>query len=281
MKRTILGGMAIAALTTVTTFGCQSAEERQGQELRQALRQDIDEIEALKRQKIALMRERMEVVDAVIQSFKTLYDSGIKDAKEIMDLAVRFATRKARSKRAIESAEERLPKKLTGLRQDVEECTDAELPMLYYGVRWEKTNAEGAVAGQKEGLEWDQMEKRSIEDPTVPAPRPSSTVLLEPSSPPPPPAWPLEEIRKGLSKRIDEIEQIHQQIHQMVIAELQAIQPQIVKPVQRPPPRRQEVVIFRGRLSRARGLELGRLERDIASAMRKAKGQLTQAREKL
>ena len=225
MKGTILGGMAIAVLTTLTTFGCQSSEERQGQELRQALRQIVDEIEALKRQEIALMRERIEVVDAGLQSLETLSGSGIKDfarAEEIM----RLATRKAKIKRAIESAEEQLPKKLAELRQDVEEYTDAELPMLDFGVRWEKTNVEGAVAGEKESLEWDQMEKRSIEDPT--APRPASTASLEPSSPPPTPSWPLAEIREGLSKRIDEVEQIHQ----MVIAELQAIQAKMVKPIQ-------------------------------------------------
>ena len=49
MKRTILGGMAIAELTTLTTFGSQSAEKRRGQELRQALRQVVDEIEVLMR----------------------------------------------------------------------------------------------------------------------------------------------------------------------------------------------------------------------------------------
>ena len=272
MKRTILGGMAIAVLTTLTTFGGQSSEERQGQELRQALRQIVDEIEALKRQKIALMRERIELVDTGMQSLETLSGSGIKDfarAEEIM----RLATRKAKIKRAIESAEEQLPKKLAELRQDVEEYTDAELPMLDFGVRWEKTNVEGAVAGEKESLEWDQMEKRSIEDPT--APRPSSAASLEPSSPAPPPAWPLAEIREGLSKRIDEVEQIHQ----MVIAELQAIRPQMVKPIQGF--FHQEVLHLRGRLSSAKGHELGRVERSIASAKRQAKGQLAQVREKL
>ena len=60
----------------------------------------------------------------------------------------------------------------------------------------------------------------------------------------------------------------------MGIMELQAIQPQMVKPVQRT--LRQKVFILRSRLRRARGLELGEMERDI----RQAEGQLAQTREK-
>ena len=45
MKGRIVGGVLLVALAA---FGCQSAEERQAQELRQALRQIVDEIEELR-----------------------------------------------------------------------------------------------------------------------------------------------------------------------------------------------------------------------------------------
>ena len=73
-------------------------------------------------------------------------------AREIM----RLATHRTSVKRTLEPAEDRLPKKLAELRQDVEEYTDAELPMLDFGVRWEKTEAENAVEHAKEMVEWVQ-----------------------------------------------------------------------------------------------------------------------------
>jgi len=54
MTRRILGGLVLTALAVV---GCQSAEERQAQELRQALRQIVDEIEELRREEIELLRD--------------------------------------------------------------------------------------------------------------------------------------------------------------------------------------------------------------------------------
>ena len=116
-----------------------------------SLRQVVDEIEVLKREEIALLRDHIEVVDAAM-SLKTLSGRETKDramAREIM----RLATHRTSVKRTLESAEDRLPKKLAELRPDVEEYTDAELPMLDFGVRWEKTEAENAVEHAKEMVE--------------------------------------------------------------------------------------------------------------------------------
>lgn len=57
--------------------------------MRQTLRQVVDEIEVLKREEIALLRDHIEVVDAAM-SLKTLSDRETKDramAREIMRLA--------------------------------------------------------------------------------------------------------------------------------------------------------------------------------------------------
>ena len=267
MNRTILGGVAIAALATLTTFGGQSAEERRGQELRQALRQIVDEIEALKQEEIALLGERIQVLEVTLKA-----RSGSGDPKDF-DFAkyvLGLNSRMKRDKRTLETAEAQLPKKLAELRQDVEKYTDAELPMLDFGLRWEKTEAESAVEHAKETLEWDQQKQ------------PSKMVSLEAPAPPPTPAWPLAEIREGLSKRIDEIEQIHQ----MVIAKLQARQEAEVNQQRKreigdlvvvtQARGRHDILFLRGRLSRARGYDLGRVERSIASGERQAEGRLAE-----
>ena len=54
---------ALAAILTLTAFGCQSGEQRQANELREALVQLTDEIEQLNQEEIAAWRERKEVVD--------------------------------------------------------------------------------------------------------------------------------------------------------------------------------------------------------------------------
>lgn len=237
MRRIIFCGAAIA---TLTTFGGQSAGKKQPQALRQSLRQIVDEVEALRREEITLLRELIAVETR--NSF--------------------------RYRRRVVSAERNLAKTLAELRQDIKEYPDAELPMLDLGVRWERTEAKSAVKVLKESLEWEQQG------------RPSTAVSLEPPATPPPPDWPLEEIRQGLSKRIDKIEETHQK----TIAKLQALQAgqssqrqkrearTVVKATQGN--QRHEMLFLRNRLRSAKDHDLGKIERAISSAERQAKGRL-------
>ena len=59
MTRRTLGGLA---LLTLAGFGCQSAEERQAQELRQALLEIDDDVEELQREEIAVLEQLKEIV---------------------------------------------------------------------------------------------------------------------------------------------------------------------------------------------------------------------------
>ena len=185
MTRRVVGGVLLVALGA---FGCQSAEERQAQELRQALRQIVDEIEELRREEIELLRQRKEVVDAT-PSFKTQW------GYETMDRA------RATAKSVLEAAELRLPETVAELRREVEEYTDAELPMFSRTVRGRKTGAERSVEKAKKGLTTAQQEKKAAEQRAAKEAAP-------------------EEFRAELSARIDEVDQIYGRIIS-VLQELQ------------------------------------------------------------
>ncbi|MDE0354700.1 MAG: hypothetical protein OXU64_02985 [Gemmatimonadota bacterium] len=278
------------ALLTLVGFGCQSAEERQAQELRQALRQIVDEIEELRREEIELLRQRKEVVDAT-PSFKTQW------GYETM------ASSRVYAKQGLESAEQRLPKMLSELRQEVEEYTDAELPMLAMAVRGRKTGAERAVEEAKKGLAQAKREKEEAEvaakeraaaaKPIKPKPqntaaraRPAPPKKPAPPTPPPPTKTP-EEIRAELSKRIEEVDGIHEK----VISTLQAVQEAQTDKWQKRwagdavtsarIARKQDSNRLRLRLERAKDGGLGLVEQSIASVKRQAEGQLAQAQGKL
>ena len=202
------------------------------------------------------MRERIQVLEVTL---KARSGSGDPNDFDFVKYILGLNSKMKRDKRALETAEAQLPKKIAELRQDVEKYTDAELPMLDFGLRWEKTHAENAVEHAKEPID----------------PKPfSKAVSLDPSPPLPTPAWPLTEIREGLSKRIDEVEEVYR----IVIAELQARQEAEVNQQRKreigdlvvvtQARGRHEISSLRGRLPRTKGHELGRLEREIASINR-------------
>ena len=296
MKGRIVVGMAFLILAG---SGCQSAEERQAQELREALRQIVDEIEELRREEIELLRRRKEVVDAT-PSFKT--DWGYET----------MASSRVYAKQGLESAEQRLPKTLAELREEVEGYMDAELPMLAMAVRGRKTAAERAVEEAKNRLAQAEQEKKAAEAKAAAKERaaaqrvrtakpvkakaqkiaPAAARPAAPKKPaaPPPPSPPTkspEEVRAELAKRIEEVDGIHEQ----VISTLQAVQEAKTDQWQKRwagdavtmarMARNQDNQRLRLRLERAKDRGLGRVERSIASVKRQAEGQLAQAQQKL
>ena len=146
------------------------------------------------------MRQRKEVVDAT-PSFKTQW------GYETM------ASSRVYAKQGLESAEQRLPKMLSELRQEVEEYTDAELPMLAMGVRGRKTAAERKRSAKKTVAAKPVKSEKAATRPAPP----------EKAAPPPPPPAPTktpEEIRAELLKGIEEVDGIHEK----VISTIQAVQ---------------------------------------------------------
>ena len=296
MTRRILGGLALAVLTA---FGCQSAEERQAQELRSALRQIVDEIEELGEEEIALLQQRKEVVDSSPSSKDRFgYDP--------------FATARVLAIRLLKSAEEGGPERVAKLREQIEEFTDPELPMLAMAVRGRKTAAERAVEEAKKGLAQAEREKEAAEakaaakeraaaerkrpakkkvtpkpsKPTRPAVPAAPKKVVPPPTPPPPTKSP-EEIRAEFSKRIDEVDGIHEK----VISTLQAVQEAQTDQWQKrwardavtmaTMTRKQDVGRLRQQLERAKDSGLGLVDRSLASLNRQAEGQLAQAQQKL
>lgn len=255
MKRTIVVGMA---LLTLVGFGCQSAEERQAQELRQALRQIVDEIEELGEEEIELLRQRKEVVDAT-PSFKTQW------GYETMDRARETA------KSALEAAEQRLPEMLGELRREVEEYTDAELPMLAMPVRGRKSGAERAVETAKKGLAQAEGEKKAAEDRAAKESDPAA-------------------YRRELAKQIDEVDQIHQKVISTLQAVLNALPPETGQwqrsrargaVTTAKTSRHQVAGILQREIANAKDGHLAITEGTIASRKRLAETQLVQAQRKL
>ena len=104
---------ALAAILTLTAFGCQSGEQRQANELREALVQLTDEIEQLNQEEIAAWRERKEVVDTSPPPRKQFQRSSEPFIQRS------HARAKQRALRQLESAQKSRAENLAELRQKI------------------------------------------------------------------------------------------------------------------------------------------------------------------
>ena len=136
--------IALTAILALAVSGCQSAEQRQANELRQTLVRLTDEIEKLDQEEIVALRARKEVLDASPSS------------------GLFFGVLREAAKSNLESAEKRLPERLAELRKQVEEYTDLELAALARRVRAEKNIAVARVQSAQERLQKDRRRKKEV-----------------------------------------------------------------------------------------------------------------------
>ena len=203
MKQTIT---ALAIALVLTTFGCQSAEQRQANELREALTELVDEIEELNEEEIATLQERKEVIDASPPA------SGFE--------AFEFGPSAAQGD--LESAERRVERQAE-VRKEVEEYTDPELPMLALIVRGMKEAAERQVESARTKLRRAEERKKALEEqaaaPKKPLPKRTASPRSQnqvssggterASSPPVVPKPDPAKLREEFRKEIDEVDALH------------------------------------------------------------------------
>ena len=217
MKRTIT---ALAIALVLTTFGCQSGEEKQANELREALIQLVDEIEQLNEEEIATVRKLKEVMDA----------SPPVGNREP------FEFRPSTVQKHLKRAEDR-PGRVAELRKVLEEYTDPELPMLALSVRGRREQAEKNVESARQKLQKAEERKKTLEEqaaaPKKPLPKRTASprsrnqvssggaerASSQPAVPKPDPAKLREEFRK----EIDVVDALHGELieHLKTIQEAQ------------------------------------------------------------
>ena len=217
MKRTIT---ALAIALVLTTFGCQSGEEKQANELREALIQLVDEIEQLNEEEIATVRKLKEVMDA----------SPPVGNREP------FEFRPSTVQKHLKRAEDR-PGRVAELRKVLEEYTDPELPMLALSVRGRRAQAEKNVESARQKLQKAEERKKTLEEqaaaPKKPLPKRTASprsrnqvssggaerASSQPAVPKPDPAKLREEFRK----EIDVVDALHGELieHLKTIQEAQ------------------------------------------------------------
>ena len=212
--------MSLSVILTLVAFGCQSAEQRQANELRGTLLRLVDEIAQLNQEEIATLREWKEVIDASPPSRGW------------------FAISPASAAQTLEATEKSSPKLLAKLRQQVEEYTDPELPALAQIIRARKAAAKNSSESAQRRLQQAQERKNAAEEqakqaPPKPVPErkvPSAVSAREASNPPPaaPKGFFTQideglaagaakaqrdrvELRQSLSQQIDELDQIYGQ----------------------------------------------------------------------
>ena len=134
MKRTILVGLAVV---TLVMFGCQSGEERQAQELREALLEIVDEVEELKREQIAVLEQQKQTV-ATLPPPNFLKGWGWPSKKGVQS--------------EIESAEKQLKERPREVRAQIEEYADLELPGLAKAIRALRVIAKGSLETEQNQL---------------------------------------------------------------------------------------------------------------------------------
>ncbi len=217
MKRTIT---ALAIALVLTSFGCQSGEEKQANELREALIQLVDEIEQLNEEAIATVRKLKEVMDASPPV-------GNREPFEFRPSTVQMH---------LKHAEDR-PGRVAELRKVVEEYTDPELPMLAPSVRRMREQAEKNVESARQKLQKAEERKKTLEEqaaaPKKPLPKRTASprsrnqvssggaerASSQPAVPKPDPAKLREEFRK----EIDVVDALHGELieHLKTIQEAQ------------------------------------------------------------
>ena len=217
MKRTIT---ALAIALVLTTFGCQSGEEKQANELREALIQLVDEIEPLNEEAIATVRKLKEVMDASPPV-------GYREP---------FEFRPSTVQRDLKRAEDR-PGRVAELRKVVEKYTAPELPRLAPLVRSMREQAEKNVESARQKLQKAEERKKTLEEqaaaPKKPLPKRTASprsrnqvssggaerASSQPAVPKPDPAKLREEFRKG----IDVVDALHGELieHLKTIQEAQ------------------------------------------------------------
>ena len=153
---------ALAAILTLTAFGCQSGEQRQANELREALVQLTDEIEQLNQEEIAALREWKEVVDTSPPPRKQFQRLSASIREPSIQRS--HARAKQRALRKLESAQKSRAENLAELRQQIKEYTDPELPALAQRVRAGKSFAEKRVESAQKLLQQTQESKKAEEE---------------------------------------------------------------------------------------------------------------------
>ena len=189
---------ALAAILTLTAFGCQSGEQRQANELREALVQLTDEIEQLNQEQIAALREWKEVVDTSPPPRKQFQRLSASIREPSIQRS--HARAKQRALRQLESAQKSRAENLAELRQQIKEYTDPELPALAQRVRAGKSFAEKRVESAQKLLQQAQESKKAEEEWAIQASQKKAAPAPDP-----------EELRQALSKRIDEVDQLYEQ----------------------------------------------------------------------
>ena len=291
---TILSSAVWAAVLALAASGCQSAEQRQANELREALLELVDEIEQLDQEQIAALRERKGVIDA---SPPARGPFGVR-RKQIDEQA---------ALRNVESAEKRHSERLAELRQRVEEYTDPELPTLALVVRAARSGAADRIKSAQKKLQQAQERKKAAEERAAQAaaqatsqkkltPKRSKPLLLKGPSfvagrqktKPPAESKPSpEELRQSLSKRIDEVDQLYDQW----INELKAVQEAQTDRWQKRwagdavtmalLARKQDIPRLRARLETSKDSGLDRVESGVQFQKAMVEEKLAAAREKL
>ena len=204
---------ALAAILTLTAFGCQSGEQRQANELREALVQLTDEIEQLNQEEIAALREWKEVVDTSPPPRKQFQRLSASIREPSIQRS--HARAKQRALRKLESAQKSRAENLAELRQQIKEYTDPELPALAQRVRAGKSFAEKRVESAQKLLQQAQESKKAEEEWAIQASQKKAAPRPPPAALRPPPAAPApdpEKLRQALSKRIDEVDQLYEQL---------------------------------------------------------------------
>ena len=154
--------MLLVVALVLTTLGCQSAEQRQANELRETLSGLLKDIEAMNSDEIAVLREIKEVVETS-RPLRSQWWHLRASARE-QALQKSHAASAESAQRAVESTEKRHREAISDLRKEVEEYSDLELAALAVRVRLAKGAAEGSLRLAQQNLEKAKERKQLGEE---------------------------------------------------------------------------------------------------------------------
>ena len=181
MRRRILVGLAL--LSVVGAAGQSS--RRQAQELRQALRQTVDDIEELWQEELVVLKEKKKVVMTLPP--RNVYHGWTWPSR-------------ASVQTNIDVAEEFFPEKVEEMREQVEEYTDLELPGLAKTIRGNRRSARRSLKVEQKQLEILRKAAAAYRE------KKAAQEEAAKKRPPKPAPKSVEEIRAELAKRIKEVE---------------------------------------------------------------------------
>lgn len=261
MKGRIVAGMVLLSMVSVAG----QSTRRQAGELRRALRQVVEKIEELHKSQIAVLKDQKKVV-MTLPPPNVAYGWNWPSPKKVQI--------------SIDTREEIMPEAIEEMRDQIEEYTALELPGLAETIRGvHRSEKRSLKAGEKvlealRKLAVAHMEQKKAAEEQAAKDRAAGVKTPE-------------EIRAELSKRIDELDQIHQK----VITVLEAVEAAQTDQWQKSYAagrgrraqgiRKSDVRLRRLGLKNATDQNLDQVARSIALSKRNALGELAAAEAKL